>query len=70
MTAVAATKTLILCDCAGSQKIDAARLAATTGLAVSPVHTALCTSQADKAAHLLVSLDKNGDGEESGDEGR
>ena len=42
-------KTLITCDCLGSQTIDAKALSEATGLDVLPPCTALCTSQADSA---------------------
>ncbi|MCG3266562.1 4Fe-4S binding protein [Yoonia sp. I 8.24] len=46
-------KHLILCDCLGSQKIDAAAISDATGLACSRVHTALCTREIDSAAEAL-----------------
>ena len=46
-------KTLITCDCAGSQRIDSDALAKTTGLTVAPPCSALCTSQIDRAAKAL-----------------
>ncbi|MDO6584690.1 4Fe-4S binding protein [Salipiger sp. 1_MG-2023] len=46
-------KTLITCDCLGSQSIDAAALAQATGLDVRPPCSALCTSQIDRAAKAL-----------------
>ncbi|MCP9481767.1 4Fe-4S binding protein [Shimia sp. CNT1-13L.2] len=46
-------KTLILCDCSGSQTIDAAGLEATTRLACSKVHTGLCTSEVQAAAEAI-----------------
>ncbi len=36
---------LILCDCGGTQSLDSAALEASTGLATSRVHTALCTGE-------------------------
>lgn len=45
--------TLVLCDCLGSQKVDADKLSETTGLKCSRVHTALCTRQIGDAAKLL-----------------
>ena len=47
--------TLILCDCSGSQKLDAKALAKSTGLQCSRVHTALCTRELGEAATLLQS---------------
>jgi len=48
------SKRLILCDCAGSQPIDGARLAAACGLQCSKVHSHLCTSQSDAAAKAIA----------------
>ena len=47
-------KTLITCDCLGSQTIDAKALSEATGLDVLPPCTALCTSQAERAAKGLT----------------
>ncbi|MDW4548657.1 4Fe-4S binding protein [Defluviimonas sp. D31] len=47
------SKRLLLCDCLGSQKIDAEALAKATGLAVSRVHSALCTGEIAAAAKAL-----------------
>ena len=47
------TKKLILCDCLGSQKIDADALSKATGLSCSKVHTALCLDQIDSAAKAI-----------------
>ena len=41
------SKTLLLCDCLGSQTVDAAALSEATGLACSGCHTSLCTTQID-----------------------
>ncbi|MDO6591525.1 (4Fe-4S)-binding protein [Loktanella sp. D2R18] len=46
-------KHLILCDCLGSQKIDAAAISNATGLGCSRVHTALCTHEINSAAKAL-----------------
>lgn len=46
-------KTLITCDCMGSQAIDTQGLAATTGLDVPPPCSALCTTQIDRAAKAI-----------------
>ncbi|MEX0304194.1 MAG: 4Fe-4S binding protein [Leisingera sp.] len=46
-------KSLITCDCLGSQEVDTQGLAKTTGLAVPPACTALCTKQIDRAAAAL-----------------
>ncbi|MCB1310925.1 MAG: (4Fe-4S)-binding protein, partial [Sedimentitalea sp.] len=46
--------TLILCDCAGSQSLDAAALADACGLACSRVHSALCTDQIGAAEKAMA----------------
>lgn len=46
-------KHLILCDCLGTQKIDAAKLSQATGLKCSKVHTALCTRETSAAAAAI-----------------
>ncbi len=48
------TKTLVLCDCLGSQKPDAEVIAEGSGLTCSRIHSALCTDQIDKAAALIA----------------
>lgn len=48
-------KRLILCDCSGTQPLDAAAIEAATGLACSKVHTALCTDQIAQAAEAIAS---------------
>jgi len=48
-----AGKRLILCDCSGTQSIDAAAIDTATGLQCSTVHTALCTREIDKAEAYL-----------------
>jgi ferredoxin len=45
---------VILCDCLGSQTIDAERLSKATGLAFSRVRSALCTGEADIAAKAMA----------------
>ena len=50
-------KRLILCDCAGSQTIDAEALGAATGMDCSRMHSALCTDEADSAARALAAPD-------------
>ncbi|MEE3071536.1 MAG: 4Fe-4S dicluster domain-containing protein [Pseudomonadota bacterium] len=50
-------KQLILCDCSGSQQIDADGLSKATGLVCSKVHTALCTSQIGAAAQAIQAGD-------------
>lgn len=51
------SKALILCDCSGSQSIDAKALAKSSGLACSRVHTALCTSELGDAAAIIGTKD-------------
>ena len=50
-------KRIVLCDCLGSQTIDAAKLAKTTGLKCSRVHTALCTTEIGLAAEAIATGD-------------
>jgi len=50
-------KSLILCDCAGSQPIDAAAVDQVGGIRCSRVHSALCTTQSDAAAKALAAGD-------------
>ncbi|UWR55328.1 4Fe-4S binding protein [Phaeobacter inhibens] len=50
-------KTLILCDCAGSQSIDSEALSRSTGLPCSKLHSALCTDEIDQAAAALTQGD-------------
>ncbi|MCF6273534.1 MAG: 4Fe-4S binding protein [Rhodobacteraceae bacterium] len=45
--------TLILCDCSGSQKLDAKVLSKACGMDCSRVHTALCTRELGDAAALI-----------------
>ncbi len=49
------TKTLITCDCMGTQSIDAKALSAATGFEVTPPCHALCTAQIELAAKGLTS---------------
>ncbi|MEM0950205.1 MAG: 4Fe-4S binding protein [Pseudomonadota bacterium] len=44
------TKKLLLCDCLGSQSIDAAAISKNDGLACSKIYTSLCLDQLDQAA--------------------
>lgn len=46
-------KRLLLCDCAGSQRIDRDLLQGSCGLECSKVHSALCTTQIGEAAKAL-----------------
>ncbi|MCF6444234.1 4Fe-4S binding protein [Nereida sp. MMG025] len=50
-------KTLITCDCAGTQSIDAEALSQASGLEVRKPCTALCTAQLDKAQAALETGD-------------
>ncbi len=49
---------LLLCDCAGTQTVDADRIGAATGLACSRVHTGLCTHQLEHAQKALAEGDE------------
>ncbi len=51
------TKKLVLCDCLGSQKIDADGIAEASGLACSKVYTSLCMDQIDAAASEIAQGD-------------
>ena len=46
-------KKLILCDCLGSQKLEAEAISAGCGLSCSKVYTSLCTTQIELAAKEL-----------------
>ncbi|WP_121633071.1 4Fe-4S binding protein [Tropicibacter alexandrii] len=50
-------KSLITCDCLGTQAIDAEALAQATGLTVPRPCQALCTTQIDRAASALAGSD-------------
>ena len=47
------SKTLLLCDCLGSQTVDATRLSAATDAACSGCYSSLCTTQIDVAAKAI-----------------
>ena len=51
------SKTLMVCDCLGSQKVDAAGLEKATGLSCGTCHSSLCTDQIDIAAQAISSGD-------------
>ena len=51
------TKKLVLCDCLGSQTLDASALSEVTGLACSKVYSCLCVDQLDTAAKEIASGD-------------
>lgn len=44
---------LLLCDCAGTQRLDADNIASACGAECSKVHTALCTAELETAASLM-----------------
>ncbi|WP_170513482.1 4Fe-4S binding protein [Ruegeria atlantica] len=44
---------LILCDCAGTQDLEAEKIASACGIACSKVHTALCTAELETVASLM-----------------
>ena len=46
-------KRLILCNCSGSQALDAGAIEQATGLSCSQVHSGLCTTQTDRAAEEI-----------------
>ncbi|SDX12302.1 4Fe-4S binding protein [Litoreibacter albidus] len=51
------TKTLLICDCLGTQAVDAAALGVATGRQCSKLHTALCQSEIDVAAKAMAGGD-------------
>ncbi len=50
-------KNLVLCDCLGSQSIDAARISEATGLRCSKVYTGLCLDQSAQALREMAQGD-------------
>lgn len=56
-SAIPMPKKLILCDCLGSQSIDAEGLEQASGLSCSRLHTSLCTTQLDSAAQAIAAGD-------------
>ena len=50
-------KTLLVCDCLGSQSVDAKALGAATGLACTGCFTSLCTTQIESAAKAITAGD-------------
>lgn len=48
------SKTLLLCDCLGSQSVDADALSEATGMGCSMVHTGLCTHQTEALAQAIA----------------
>jgi ferredoxin len=51
------SKTLLVCDCLGTQKVDAAALADATGMACSGCFNSLCTEQFENAAKAIAGGD-------------
>lgn len=51
------SKSLILCDCLGTQAIDAESLSSATGLRCSRVHSHLCGQQINSAAEAIAAGD-------------
>ncbi|WP_187428877.1 Ion-translocating oxidoreductase complex subunit B [Roseobacter fucihabitans] len=51
------TKTIILCDCLGSQSIDAQKVSDATGLACPMMFTEACGAQIEQAAALIAKGD-------------
>jgi len=51
------TRKLVLCDCLGSQKLDAAAISDACGMTCSKVYTSLCTDQIDAAAKEMADGD-------------
>lgn len=48
------TKTLVLCDCLGSQQVDAAAFDGLEGLTCSEVHSGLCTHQTEQLTRVIA----------------
>ncbi len=51
------SKKLILCDCLGSQSVDAGAIEAACGMACSKIYTSLCMDQLDAAAKEIADGD-------------
>ncbi len=51
------TKKLVLCDCLGSQHLDADALSASSGLSCSKIYTSLCDKQISSAAEEIAQGD-------------
>ena len=47
-------KTLILCDCLGSQAVDRDAIGANAELVCTRIHTALCTREIEDAAKAIA----------------
>lgn len=50
-------KTLLVCDCLGSQNVDADALSAATGLSCDTCYSSLCMDQVDTAAKAILNGD-------------
>ena len=51
------SRSVLICDCLGSQRVDGPALERATGLACSRPHTSLCDAQIDLAAAALAEGD-------------
>ena len=51
------SKTLLVCDCLGTQNVDAARLGQATGLSCGTCYSSLCTDQSDVVAKAMAEGD-------------
>ncbi|MBU0779656.1 MAG: (4Fe-4S)-binding protein, partial [Alphaproteobacteria bacterium] len=51
------SKTVMICDCLGSQRVDGAAITAATGLPCSRLHTSLCDRQINIAAAAMADGD-------------
>jgi ferredoxin len=51
------SKTLLVCDCLGSQNVDAGALSAATGLSCKTCYSSLCMDQADIASKAIANGD-------------
>tara|TARA_R110002051_G_scaffold208489_2_gene274408 strand:- start:3695 stop:5644 length:1950 start_codon:yes stop_codon:yes gene_type:complete len=51
------SRTLLVCDCLGTQTVEADKLSAATGLACAGCHTSLCTTQIEMAAKAIAQGD-------------
>ncbi|MFC6637332.1 4Fe-4S dicluster domain-containing protein [Sulfitobacter sp. JBTF-M27] len=51
------TRKLVLCDCMGSQSLDAEGIYSATGMACSKIYRSLCTDQLDAAAREMAEGD-------------
>ena len=51
------SKTLLVCDCLGSQNVDAGALSAATGLSCKTCYSSLCMDQVDIASKAIANGD-------------